>query len=211
MALSYLKLLENNRKWVEDTLQLNPNYFTELAKGQKPEFLWVGCADSRVPANVITGTQSGDIFVHRNIANVVVHTDINCMSVLHYAVDVLKVKHIIVCGHYECGGVAAAMTNHDHGLIINKWLRNIKEVYNRHSDELEAISDMKQRRDRLTELNVIDSVHNLARTSIVQNAWKTHDVKVHGWVYAVENGIIKDLNVTLKEVNDVEPIFRFTE
>lgn len=209
MPFKHLELLEKNREWVRETLEANPDFFNELVKGQSPEFLWVGCSDSRVPANVITGTKSGEVFVHRNIANVVVHTDSNCMSVLHYAVEVLKVKHIIVCGHYNCGGINAAMTNNDHGLVVNKWLRNIKEVYAKYSKELDAIADIKQRADRLTELNVIEGVYNLAKTSIVQNAWKKHSLKIHGWVYGLNDGIIKDLNVMVHELEDLDPIFRF--
>ncbi|MBX3044991.1 MAG: carbonic anhydrase [Candidatus Kapabacteria bacterium] len=209
MSQEHIKLLEYNKQWVKETLELDPNYFTELAKGQKPEFLWVGCADSRVPANVITGTKSGDIFVHRNIANVVLHTDSNCMSVLHYAVEVLKVRHIIVCGHYSCGGIKAAMSNKDHGLVVNKWLRNIKEVYAKHSNELDAIEDTTERSNRLTELNVIESVINLAKTSIIQSAWDNHEIKIHGWVYGIDTGIIKDLNVMVQETADLEPIFRY--
>lgn len=210
MPKVHLKLLENNKKWVSDILETDPEYFSKLAQGQKPEFLWVGCADSRVPANVITGTRSGDVFVHRNIANVVVHTDINCMSVLHYAVEVLKVKHIIVCGHYGCGGINAAMSTKDHGQVVNKWLRNIKEVYAKYADELEAIDDMTQRSNRLTELNVIEGVYNLAKTSIVQSAWEQNQIlHIHGWVYGLHNGIIKDLNVNILEKSDLPPIFRF--
>jgi carbonic anhydrase len=209
MPNEYLRLLENNKQWVADTLKLDPEYFKNLAKGQTPEFLWVGCADSRVPANVITGTAPGDIFVHRNIANVVVHTDLNCMSVLNYAVEVLKVKHIIVCGHYGCGGINAALTNNDHGLVVNKWLRNIKEVYSKHSAELDAISDNDAKSIRLTELNVIESVHNLAKTVTVQSAWKKHSLQIHGWVYDIKDGIIKDLNVLVHQEEDLEPIFRY--
>lgn len=209
MPKEYLTLLEKNKQWVADTLELDPEYFKNLAKGQKPEFLWVGCADSRVPANVITGTRPGDIFVHRNIANVVVHTDLNCMSVLNYAVEVLKVKHIIVCGHYGCGGINAALTNKDHGLVVNKWLRNIKEVYSKHTKELEAIEDMELKANRLTELNVIESVYNLAKTVTVQDAWKKHTLHIHGWVYDIKDGIINDLDVMVHELEDLEPIFRY--
>jgi len=208
MQASYNKLLEGNSKFIEETLALNPNFFEENANGQNPEFLWVGCSDSRVPANQITNTNPGDIFVHRNIANMVVHTDLNFMSVLQYAVDVLKVKHIIVCGHYGCGGVIASMKNNNNGLV-NKWLRNIKEVYNIHSNELEAIEDFDKKSERLVELNVIEQVHNLAKTSIVQKAWKSRSVQIHGWVYGLKDGKIKDLNCMVKEIDDLEPIFRF--
>lgn len=209
MPNEHITLLERNKQWVQETLELDPDYFDELSKGQSPEFLWIGCSDSRVPANVITGTKSGEVFVHRNIANLVVHTDLNCLSVLHFAVETLKVKHIIVCGHYGCGGINAAMSNVDHGLVVNKWLRNIKEVYSKHSTELDAIDDNVLRANRLTELNVVESVNNLAKTSIVQKAWKKHSLKIHGWVYGLHDGIIKDLNVIVHGLDDVEPIFRY--
>ena len=198
MEKSYKKLLENNKKWVADQLALDAHYFEKLANSQNPEYLWIGCSDSRVPANQITGTLPGDIFVHRNIANMVIHSDMNMLSVLSYAVEVLKVKHIIVCGHYGCGGVMAAMENKQFGLIDN-WLRHIKDVYRIHFKELEAIKDSKQRADRLVELNVIEQVQDLGKTSIVQNAWKREQpLHIHGWVYDVKDGIIKDLNVNFK-------------
>jgi len=169
MEKSYKKLLENNKKWVADQLAIEPNYFEKLANSQNPEYLWIGCSDSRVPANQITGTLPGDIFVHRNIANMVIHSDMNMLSVLSYAVEVLKVKHVIVCGHYGCGGVLAAMENKQFGLIDN-WLRHIKDVYRLHFKELDAISNKKDRADRLVELNVIEQVQDLGKKSIVQNA-----------------------------------------
>jgi carbonic anhydrase len=208
MQQSYQRLLDNNRKWVAEQLALDPEYFQRLAKVQKPEFLWVGCSDSRVPANEITGTTSGEIFVHRNIANVIVHTDLNFMSVLQYAVEVLHVKHIIVCGHYGCGGVIAAMSNESSGLV-NKWLRNIKEVYAKYADELEAIAELEARSNRLVELNVIEQVKNLAKTSIVQAAWMRHELQIHGWVYGLDDGIIKDLHTRYESPEELEPIFRF--
>ena len=208
MNTKYHQLFHNNQKWVKKKLQEDEHYFEKLAKGQSPAYLWIGCSDSRVPANEITGTRSGEIFVHRNIANVVVHTDMNLLSVLYYAVEVLNVKHVIVCGHYGCGGVIAAMGNKDNG-FVNNWLRNIKEVYNKHSKELEAISDMKERENRLVELNVIEQVRNLSKTRIVQQAWKRRALQVHGWVYGFNNGLIKDLNVIMDEISDVEPIFRY--
>jgi carbonic anhydrase len=208
MKESYNLLLEGNKKWSEEKLKTDPGFFEELTKGQNPEYLWIGCSDSRVPANEITGTQSGSIFVHRNIANVVVHTDMNLLSVLYYAVEVLHVKHVIVCGHYGCGGVIASMSNKDNG-FVNNWLRNIKDVYEKHRTELEAIGDMKARENRLVELNVIEQVHNLAKTRIVQRAWKKRELQVHGWVYGFNNGIITDLNVMVDELNDLEPIFRY--
>jgi len=208
MKASYERLIQGNQKWAADKLKENPEYFKGLTLGQHPEYLWIGCSDSRVPANEITNTKSGEIFVHRNIANVVVHTDMNLLSVLYYAVEVLKVKHVIVCGHYGCGGVIAAMSNKDHG-FVNNWLRNIKEVYHKNKAELEAIADLKQRENRLVELNVIAQVQNLAKTRIVQRAWKRGDLQVHGWVYGFDNGLIKDLNIMMDEINDLEPIFRY--
>jgi carbonic anhydrase len=207
MEKSYQKLLENNKKWVADQLALEPNYFQKLANSQNPEYLWIGCSDSRVPANQITGTLPGDIFVHRNIANMVIHSDMNMLSVLSYAVEVLKVKHIIVCGHYGCGGVLAAMENKQFGLIDN-WLRHIKDVYRLHFKELDALKDKKLRADRLVELNVIEQVQDLGKTSIVQNAWKREQpLHLHGWVYDVKDGIIKDLDVNFKGTSDLHSVF----
>ncbi len=207
MEKSYKKLLENNKKWVADQLALEPNYFQKLANSQNPEYLWIGCSDSRVPANQITGTLPGDIFVHRNIANMVIHSDMNMLSVLSYAVEVLKVKHIIVCGHYGCGGVLAAMENKQFGLIDN-WLRHIKDVYRLHFKELDALTDTKLRADRLVELNVIEQVQDLGKTSIVQNAWKREQpLHLHGWVYDVKDGIIKDLDVNFKGTSDLHSVF----
>lgn len=188
---SYEKLLLENKAWAAEKVEDDPGFFKRLSKLQTPEFLWIGCSDSRVSANEITGTEPGEIFVHRNIANMVVHTDLNLLSVLEYAVNVLSVKHIIVCGHYGCGGVKAAMTRHSIG-IINKWIRNIKDVYRFHREELENIADEELRTDKLVELNVKEQVLNLAKTSIVQSAWKHHQrPHLHGWVYGLNNGIIK--------------------
>jgi carbonic anhydrase len=206
--ISYNRLLDGNKKWASEKLKQDPNYFKDLSLGQNPEYLWIGCSDSRVPANEITGTKAGEIFVHRNIANVVVHTDMNLLSVLYFAVEVLHVKHVIVCGHYGCGGVIAAMDNKDNG-FVNNWLRNIKEVYEKYSSELNAISDIKQRENRLVELNVIEQVHNLAKTKIVQQAWKRRELQVHGWVYGFDDGLIKDMKVMVDEISDLEPIFRY--
>ncbi|HSC53871.1 MAG TPA: carbonic anhydrase [Phnomibacter sp.] len=190
---SYEKLLLENKAWAKEMKDVDPEYFKRLAALQTPEFLWIGCSDSRVPANQITGTTPGEIFVQRNIANMVVHTDLNLLSVLEYAVVHLKVKHIIVCGHYGCGGVKAAMSHHNMG-IINKWLRNIKDVYRFHEEELDNIKDEDERLDRLVELNVEEQVLNLAKTSIVQIAWKhNHRPTLHGWVYGLSNGIIKPI------------------
>ena len=205
---SYERLLHGNQKWASEKLKQNPNYFKDLSLGQNPEYLWIGCSDSRVPANEITGTKSGEIFVHRNIANVVVHTDMNLLSVLYYAVEVLRVKHVIVCGHYGCGGVVLAMSNKDNG-FANNWLRNIKEVYEKYSKELEAITDLQARENRLVELNVVEQVHNLAKTKIVQQAWQRRELQVHGWVYGFDDGLIKDLKVMVDEISDLDPIFRY--
>src|SRR4029077_15426184 len=180
---------EGNKKWVAAMTSQDPEFFTKLAKGQKPPILWIGCSDSRVPANEVTGTQPGEVFVHRNIANMVVHTDMSMLSVLDYSVNVLEVKHVIVCGHYGCGGVLAAMGNKQIGLIDN-WIRHIKDVYRMHQDELEAISDVKERTDRFIELNVIEQVYDLRKTSIIQNAWQKRGAPaVHGWVYDIRNGL----------------------
>jgi carbonic anhydrase len=188
---TYERLLLENRAWAGEKLVDDPEYFSRLEHIQSPEFLWIGCSDSRVPANEITGTQPGEIFVHRNIANMVVHTDLNLLSVLEYAVHHLKVKHIIVCGHYGCGGVKAAMTNHNFG-IINKWLRNIKDVYRIHQAEIDALTNENEKTNKLIEFNVQEQVMNLAKTSIVQKAWKEEQrPHLHGWVYDLHDGIIK--------------------
>lgn len=188
---SFEKLLLENKAWAREKIQGDPEYFKRLANIQKPEFLWIGCSDSRVPANEITGTEPGEIFVHRNIANMVVHTDLNLLSVLDYAVEVLHVKHIIVCGHYGCGGVKAALSHHNMG-IINKWLRNIKDVYRFHEDEIDTINDEEEKVNRMVELNVQEQVMNLAKTSIVQKAWKYENrPHLHGWVYGLSNGLLK--------------------
>jgi len=205
----YEQLILQNRAWVEQKLQEDKEFFNRLANVQKPEFLWIGCADSRVPANEITGTQPGEVFVHRNIANMVVHTDMSMLSVLDYAVNVLEVNHVIVCGHYGCGGVRAAMMNKQVGLIDN-WIRHIKDVYRMHQDELSAIPDMKQREDRLIELNVIEQVYDLGKTSIIQNSWqKRGGPYVHGWVYDIRNGLIKDLKVSMHNDAEMPDVYRF--
>ena len=207
MEKSYKNLLENNKNWVANKLAIDPTYFEKLSNSQNPEYLWIGCSDSRVPANQITGTLPGDIFVHRNIANMVVHSDMNMLSVLSYAVEVLKVKHIIVCGHYGCGGVIAAMENKQFGLIDN-WLRHIKDVYRYHHKELDAIEDKTQRARRFVEVNVMEQVHDLGKTSIVQNAWKNNQpLHVHGWVYDIHDGIIKDLNVSFTCTKDLHKVY----
>jgi carbonic anhydrase len=208
MDKSYERLIDGNRKYSMSQKFDDPEYFKKLALGQTPEYLWIGCSDSRVPANEVTGTKSGEIFVHRNIANVVVHTDFNLLSVVEYAVEILQVKHIIVCGHYGCGGVRAAMTNKQYGFVDN-WLRNIKEVYFKYHAELDQIADEDKRADRLTELNVIEQVRNLAKTKVVQRAWKERSLRIHGWVYGMNNGLIKELNSLHDEVEDIERIFRY--
>ena len=203
MEKSYLRLLENNKNWVREQLDLDPTYFEKLSKGQSPEYLWIGCSDSRVPANQITGTEPGEVFVHRNIANMVVHSDMNMLSVLSYAVEVLKVKHVIVCGHYGCGGVIAAMKNQQFGLIDN-WLRHIKDVYRYHHVELDAIEDENERARRFVEVNVQEQVHDLGKTSIVQNAWRRNQpLHIHGWVYDINDGLINDLKVTFTCTKDL--------
>lgn len=207
MQKSYLRLLENNKNWVREQLELDPDFFERLSKGQSPDYLWIGCSDSRVPANQITGTDPGEVFVHRNIANMVVHSDMNMLSVLSYAVDVLKVKHIIVCGHYGCGGVIAAMKNQQFGLIDN-WLRHIKDVYRYHHVELDAIEDEDLRARRLVEVNVQEQVHDLGKTSIVQNAWKRNQpLHIHGWVYDIKDGLINDLKVTFTCTKDLHKVY----
>jgi carbonic anhydrase len=211
MKQSYERLLENNKAWAVSENENNPQFFEDLAKGQNPEYLWIGCSDSRVPANQITGTKPGEIFVHRNIANMVVHTDMNLLSVLSYAVDVLKVKHIIVCGHYDCGGVLAAMGNKQYGLIDN-WLRHIKDVYRYHYVELDAIEDMNERGRRFVELNVIEQVHDVGKTSIVQNAWKNDQpLHIHGWVYDLHDGLIKDLGVNFTCTKDLHSVYHLQD
>jgi len=203
------KILDNNQKWVKNKLNTDPGFFDRLSARHAPEILWIGCSDARVPANEITGTSPGDVFVHRNISNMVVHSDMNMLSVLSYAVEVLNVKHIIVCGHYECGGILAAMKNKSFGLIDN-WLRHVKDVYRTHSDELSEIKDERLRYNRLVELNVIQQVYNLCKTSIVQGAWTKEQLPyIHGWVYDVHDGILKDLNVTSNSNTDLSHMYKF--
>ncbi len=208
MDKSYQKLIRGNQLYSETKIFQDPEYFKNLSKGQKPEYLWIGCSDSRVPANEITGTQSGEIFVHRNIANLVVHTDTNLLSVLEYAVKYLEVKHIIVCGHYGCGGVNAAMSNTYHGFVDN-WLRNIKDVYHANEEKLLAIENETERANLLTELNVMEQVRNLAKTTIVQQAWATRELHLHGWVYGLSDGLVKDLSVIHNSRKDIDNIYQF--
>jgi carbonic anhydrase len=188
-------LFDKNREWAEQVHAGDPEFFAKLSQQQMPEYLWIGCADSRVPANEITGLMPGEMFVHRNVANVVVHTDLNCLSVIQYAVEVLQVKHIIVCGHYGCGGVLAAMENKRHGLIDN-WLRHIQDAAQKHEAQLGGIEDAAQKFQRLCELNVIEQVSNVCQTTVVENAWEHgQDLTVHGWVYGLHNGLLHDLNI----------------
>ncbi|MFS0491246.1 carbonate dehydratase [Leadbetterella byssophila] len=202
------RLLENNKLWAQKTKERDPNFFENLAEQQTPEFLWIGCSDSRVPADILTGTRPGQIFVQRNIANLVVHTDVNLLSVLEYAVNYLKVDHIIVCGHYNCGGVKAAMSQQNFG-IINKWVRNIKDVIRIHWDELNAIQDEQERFNRLVELNVREQVFNLAKTSIIQSAWKNRQgPQLHGWVYGINDGMVKPI-LDMTHEDEIDPIYAF--
>jgi carbonic anhydrase len=208
MEAFYNKLLENNKEWVARKTKNDPDYFNRLANGQKPPVLWIGCSDSRVPANEIIGAEPGEVFVHRNIANMVVHSDMNLLSVLDYAVNVLQVKHIIVCGHYGCGGVQTAMTNKHVGIIDN-WIRHIKDVYRFHQKELNDIEDEKARFNRFVELNVMEQVLDLAKTSIVQGAWESgQEVHVHGWVYDVKDGLINDLKITIKDNKNLSAVYK---
>ncbi|MBX7066841.1 MAG: carbonate dehydratase [Parachlamydiales bacterium] len=202
------KLFQNNLEWVASRTAEKPNYFKELAKDQNPRYLWIGCSDSRVPANEIVGLEPGDIFVHRNVANICPHTDFNCLSALEFGVNILKIPHIIVCGHYGCGGVMAAMEDHHLGLVDN-WLRNIRDIYAHHKEELDQIRDPKKRSNRLVELNVIQQVLNICHTTIIQEAWfRNQPLIVHGWIYDMESGKLKDLNVCISAIDQVEPIYR---
>lgn len=208
MSDFYKKILDNNKKWVEEKLTIDKDYFKDLAKGQQPPLLWIGCSDSRVPANEIIGAAPGEVFVHRNIANMVVHSDMNMLSVLDYAVNALKIKHIIVCGHYGCGGVKAAMGNDSIGIIDN-WIRHIKDVYRFHKQELDAISDENERFNKFVEINVKEQVFDLAKTSIVQNAWKNgQELCLHGWVYGLNSGYVTDLNVNIDSNDQLDEVYQ---
>lgn len=205
------KLLEANKEWAKQQVANDPAYFERLSQIQTPDFLWIGCSDSRVPANQITGTEPGEMFVHRNVANMVVNTDVNLLAVLDFAVTHLKVKHVIVCGHYGCGGIKAATNNNDYKLVLNMWLRNVKDVYRLHKDELESIEDESSRLDRLVELNVKEQVMNLAKTSIIQRAWKNENrPDLHGWVYGLENGIIKPI-FDMKSGTHIDELYEYDE
>ncbi|MBP6459539.1 MAG: carbonate dehydratase [Crocinitomicaceae bacterium] len=204
----YETLLANNQDWVNEKLSIDPMYFEKLAQGQKPPVFWIGCSDSRVPANEIIGAQPGEVFVHRNIANMVIHSDMNMLSVLDYAVNVLAVKHIIVCGHYGCGGIRTAMKNQHIGIIDN-WIRHIKDVYRLNDEELDAIEDEEARFDRFVELNVKEQVYDLAKTSIVQGAWRNgKKLGIHGWVYGLDNGLIKDLNYSMWDNSQLPDVYK---
>jgi carbonic anhydrase len=207
----YEKLLLQNKAWSEEKIHQDKDFFNRLSHQQKPKFLWIGCSDSRVPANEITGTDPGEVFVHRNIANMVVHTDLNLLSVLQYAVEVLEVDHIIVCGHYGCGGIEAALGNKSFGLI-NKWLRNIKEVYKMYQAELDGLPNHKDRVDRLVELNVLEQCQDLIKTSILQKSWQNRkSPEVHGWVYGLTDGLVKELTTIKPDPAAIHPIFRYSE
>ncbi len=201
-------LLERNAQWSKRISEENPDFFKQLSEQQKPEYLWIGCSDSRVPATEIVDLMPGEIFVHRNVANLVVHTDLNCLSVVQFAVEVLQVKHIIVCGHYGCGGVKAAMGSDQHGLVDN-WLLHIKDTYQKNSDTLSAIEDEHLRFKRLCELNVIEQAYNVCHTTIVQNAWRRGQaLTVHGWIYGLEDGRIRDLGIVVSHPDEVSEIYR---
>jgi carbonic anhydrase len=206
---TYEKLLIENKAWAAEKRNADPTYFDKLSHLQTPEFLWIGCSDSRVPANEITGTQPGEIFVHRNVANLVINTDVNLLSVLDYAVNHLNVKHVIVCGHYGCGGVKAAITNNDFKAVLNMWLRNIKDVYRIHRSELDAIQDEEKKADRMVELNVQEQIFNLAKTSTIQRAWKNKKYPdLHGWVYGLKDGLIKPV-CEMKAGTHIDPIYEY--
>ena len=204
----YKKILDNNKKWVENQLNIDKEYFKDLAKGQQPPLLWIGCSDSRVPANEIIGAKPGEVFVHRNIANMVIHSDMNMLSVLDYAVNVLKVKHVIVCGHYGCGGVKAAMGNQSIGLIDN-WIRHIKDVYRLHEHYLDTIEDEEERFNKFVEVNAQEQVFDLAKTSIVQNAWRNgQELTLHGWTYGLNSGYVTDLDVSMSSNVELDEVYQ---
>ncbi len=208
MSDFYKKILDNNKKWVEEQTNIDPEYFKDLSKGQNPPLLWIGCSDSRVPANEIIGAKPGEVFVHRNIANMVVHSDMNMLSVLDYAVNVLKVKHVIVCGHYGCGGIKAAMGNDSIGIIDN-WIRHIKDVYRLHKTELDSFTNEDDRFNRFVEVNVIEQVYDLSKTSIVQSAWKKgQELTLHGWAYGLNSGFVTDLEVNISSNQDLAEVYQ---
>lgn len=206
---SYEKLLEDNKEWAHNKIKTDPFFFDRLLHVQTPQFLWIGCSDSRVPPNEITQTQPGEIFIHRNVANLVVNTDVNLLSVLDYAVNHLKVRHVIVCGHYGCGGIKAALTNHDFKHVLNMWLRNVKDVYRYHRKELDDIRDEDKKVDRLIELNVKEQLMNLAKTSIIQRAWQNeYRPDLHGWVYDLKDGIINPV-LEMKAGTPIDELYKY--
>ena len=201
-----ISLFENNRQWAKDIRKANPSFFEKLSQQQSPKYLWIGCSDSRVPANEIVGLLPGELFVHRNVSNLVVHTDMNCLSVMQYAIAILKIKHIIVCGHYGCGGIAAAIEERPHGLIDN-WLRNVREIYYLYEKEMLAIKDDNERINRLCEINVASQVFNVCNTTIVQEAWaQGQEITVHGWIYGINDGLLRDLNVSVSSVAEMRQL-----
>ncbi len=200
------QLFENNKVWASKVTEENPEFFQILSKQQSPEYLWIGCSDSRVPANEIVNLLPGELFVHRNVANLVKHTDMNMLSVLQYAVEVLKVKHVIVCGHYGCGGVAASIEEQPHGLIDN-WIRSIRDLYFQNLKDLNSIEDSKKKLDKLCELNVVRQVYNVCQTTIVQKAWKKEQqLTIHGWIYSIDNGLLKDLDVCISSNSEMDEL-----
>jgi carbonic anhydrase len=202
------ELMDQNKLWANEQKKIDPEFFHRLSEQQSPEYLWIGCSDSRVPANQVVGLDPGELFVHRNIANIVLHTDFNCLSVLQFAVEVLKVKHVIVCGHYGCGGIKAALDTQEFGLVDN-WLRHIKDIYIKYKNEIDCLRFEQQRVNRLCELNVIEQVNNLSKTKIVQHAWeKGQDLSIHGVIYSIADGLLKELNINATNTNSIDPIFK---
>ncbi len=207
-ALIMNKLFQNNQRWAQKIKAVDPEFFTRLSRLQAPDYLWIGCSDSRVPANDIVGLLPGELFVHRNVANIVSHTDLNCLSVLQYAVDVLQIEHVIVCGHYGCSGVKAALRNQELGLVDN-WIHNIKDIHHHHRCEIDEIDNNDEKLNRLCELNVIHQVHNVCHTNIVQDAWKRQQpLTVHGWIFSINDGILHDLDVSYTGPENIHPIYQ---
>jgi carbonic anhydrase len=206
--MSMKELMDQNKLWANEQKKIDPEFFHRLSEQQSPEYLWIGCSDSRVPANQVVGLDPGELFVHRNIANIVLHTDFNCLSVLQFAVEVLKVKHVIVCGHYGCGGIKAALNTQEFGLVDN-WLRHIKDIYIKYKNEIDCLRFEQQRVNRLCELNVIEQVNNLSKTKIVQHAWENgQDLSIHGVIYSIADGLLKELNINATNTNSIDPIFK---
>ncbi|ACF13823.1 Carbonate dehydratase [Chloroherpeton thalassium ATCC 35110] len=200
------ELFENNKRWAKSITERDPEFFPTLSKQQAPKYLWIGCSDSRVPANEIVGLMPGELFVHRNVANMVIHTDLNCLSVIQYAVDVLQVEHIMVCGHYGCGGIMAAMQYSSHGLIDN-WLRHVQDVIRKHSSVLNTITDGKEKLDKLCELNVVEQVINVCQTTIVESAWaRGQKLSIHGWLYGLSDGLLHDLSICITGTDEIDDI-----